>query len=131
MVLGVQATRGDGDRFRDLAGPPLIWLERRSNHLERQGGDREALARRVHEVRQERFGDHGVPVLADLLGLPARTWVNYEAGVVVPATTILGFIVITGASPLWLLTGNGAKYTEWRPEGRGPELNGRDRWGHG
>jgi hypothetical protein len=69
------------------------------------------LARRVHEVRLERFGDHGGPMLARALRLPFRTWMNYEAGVTIPAPVILGFIGATGASPEWLPSGHGGKYT--------------------
>lgn len=69
-----------------------------------------SLSRRLREIRQELFGEHGGPELARRLGLPARTWYNYETGVTVPAEVLLGFIDQTGASPLWLLTGEGAKY---------------------
>jgi hypothetical protein len=64
-----------------------------------------SLSRRLREVRQEIFGDHGGPELARRLGLPARTWYNYETGVTVPAEVLLGFIEQTGASPIWLLSG--------------------------
>jgi hypothetical protein len=68
------------------------------------------LSRRLREVRQELFGDHGGPELARRLGLPARTWYNYETGVTVPAEVLLGFIEQTGASPAWLLSGEGPPY---------------------
>jgi hypothetical protein len=48
--------------------------------------------------------------LARRLGLPARTWYNYETGVTVPAEVLLGFIEQTGANPAWLLNGDGTKY---------------------
>jgi phage repressor protein C with HTH and peptisase S24 domain len=69
-----------------------------------------SLSRRLKEVRQEIFGDHGGPELARRLGLPARTWYNYETGVTVPAEVLLGFIEQTAANPIWLLTGEGARY---------------------
>lgn len=69
-----------------------------------------SLSRRLREIRQELFGDHGGPELARRLGLPARTWYNYETGVTVPAEVLLGFIEQTGANPNWLLTGDGSKY---------------------
>ncbi len=69
-----------------------------------------SLSRRMREIRQEQFGDHGGPELARRLSLPARTWYNYETGVTVPAEVMLAFIDQTGANPLWLLTGEGAKY---------------------
>jgi hypothetical protein len=69
-----------------------------------------SLSRRLREVRQEQFGDHGGPELARRLNLPARTWYNYETGVTVPAEVMLSFIDQTGANPLWLLSGEGPKY---------------------
>ncbi len=69
-----------------------------------------ALSRRLREIRQELFGEHGGPELARRLSLPARTWYNYETGVTVPAEVLLSFIDQTGANPLWLLTGEGSKY---------------------
>ncbi len=69
-----------------------------------------ALSRRLREIRQELFGEHGGPELARRLGLPARTWYNYETGVTVPAEVLLGFIEQTGASPAWLFNGEGPMY---------------------
>jgi hypothetical protein len=65
------------------------------------------LAGRVREIRRHVFGEQGGPVLAEALGLPERTWSNYEAGVTIPALVILRFIEVCGASPHWLLTGEG------------------------
>jgi len=65
--------------------------------------DREVLASRIRQIRVERYGDHGVPALARALGLPARTWENYEHGVTIPAEVILRFIVLTGVEPGSLL----------------------------
>jgi hypothetical protein len=70
----------------------------------------DVLARRVREIRRELYGEDGRPRLADVLQLPVRTWENYEAGVAIPAPVILRFIEATGASPHWLLTGQGPKY---------------------
>lgn len=69
-----------------------------------------SLSRRLREIRQEQYGDHGGPELARRLSLPARTWYNYETGVTVPAEVMLAFIDQTGANPLWLLSGDGPKY---------------------
>lgn len=66
-----------------------------------------SISRRLREVRQELFGEHGGPELARRLSLPARTWYNYETGVTVPAEVLLAFIDQTGANPVWLLTGEG------------------------
>ena len=48
-----------------------------------------ALAGRVREVRRALYGDAGGPILAADLDLPVRTWLNYESGVVIPATVLL------------------------------------------
>jgi peptidase S24-like protein len=69
-----------------------------------------SLSRRLREIRQELFGDHGGPELARRLKLPARTWYNYETGVTVPAEVLLTFIDQTGANPVWLLSGEGSRY---------------------
>jgi Peptidase S24-like len=69
-----------------------------------------SLSRRLREIRQELFGEHGGPELARRLNLPARTWYNYETGVTVPAEVLLAFIEQTGANPTWLLNGEGTKY---------------------
>jgi hypothetical protein len=65
------------------------------------------LARRIREIRVEQFGECGGTLLAEILGLPERTWHNYESGVTIPALVILRFIEATGADPHWLLTGQG------------------------
>jgi len=69
-----------------------------------------SLSRRLREIRQDLFGDHGGPELARRLRLPARTWYNYETGVTVPAEVLLAFIDQTGANPVWLLSGEGSRY---------------------
>lgn len=71
-----------------------------------------SLSRRLREIRQELFGDHGGPELARRLELPARTWYNYETGVTVPAEVLLAFIEQTGANPSYLLSGEGQRYTQ-------------------
>lgn len=68
------------------------------------------ISHRLKEIRQEIFGEHGGPELARRLGLPARTWYNYETGVTVPAEVLLSFIDQTGINPMWLLSGVGPKY---------------------
>jgi len=68
------------------------------------------ISNRLRDVRQELFGEHGGPELARLLGLPARTWYNYETGVTVPAEVLLSFIDLTGTNPVWLHTGEGPRY---------------------
>jgi hypothetical protein len=77
------------------------------------------LAQRVKEIRLERYGEEGGPKVAHALDLPLRTWLNYEAGVTIPALVILQFIQLTGVSPQWLLGGQCEKYREMSPFGGG------------
>jgi hypothetical protein len=78
-----------------------------------------SLSRRLREIRQEIFGEHGGPELARRLGLTVREWYNYETGVTVPAEVLLGFIEQTNVNPAWLISGTGPKYL--RPGGEKPE----------
>jgi hypothetical protein len=81
------------------------------------------LAARLKEVRADRFGEDGAAALARALGVPSRTWYNYERGVTVPAEVLLRFIELTGAEPAWLLHGQGEKYRGAPSEGRnGPPI---------
>ncbi len=68
------------------------------------------LASRVRTVRIQLFGNLGGPLLAEQLGVPFRTWINYEEGCTIPADVILRFIEVTDAAPHWLLTGVGEPY---------------------
>jgi hypothetical protein len=81
-----------------------------------------SLSRRLKEIRQEIFGEHGGPELARRLKLPARTWYGYESGVTVPAEILLNFIEQTGANPSYLLTGEGPRYRSHREEQLASEL---------
>jgi hypothetical protein len=69
-----------------------------------------AVGHRLSEVRQEIFGPAGAPLLAITLGLPLRTWLNYEAGVTIPGEVLLRFIETSRIDAHWLLTGEGPKY---------------------
>jgi hypothetical protein len=69
-----------------------------------------AIAGRLRLIRSELFGEHGGPELADQLGIPFRTWFNYEAGVTIPGEVLLKFLVITDTEPLWLLRDEGPRY---------------------
>lgn len=71
---------------------------------------RDSLATRVRSVREELFGVHGGPMLAQALGVPFRAWRDYEDGEVMPAEVLLRFVAETKADPHWLLTGEGSKY---------------------
>lgn len=68
------------------------------------------MAERLSMLRAELFGDRGGPELARQLGLPVRTWYNYESGVTVPAEVILKIIELTNVEPMWLLHGKGPKF---------------------
>jgi hypothetical protein len=68
------------------------------------------LARRVRTIREEMYGANGGPLLAEEIGIPFRTWMNYEDGCTIPAHAILLFIELTDADPHWLLTGEGEPY---------------------
>lgn len=68
------------------------------------------LSQRVRTIREELFGENGGPLLAEEIGVPFRTWMNYEDGCTIPAHAILRFIEVTNADPHWLLTGEGRPY---------------------
>jgi hypothetical protein len=65
-----------------------------------------AFVERLIAVRRERFGND-IELLATALEIPEGTWLNYEAGVNMPAEVMLRFLVLTGTDPEWLLTGRG------------------------
>jgi hypothetical protein len=73
----------------------------------------DALILRIVEIRIELYGAgrSGVEAIAVSLSLPSRTWANYEAGVTMPATVMVHFLVITGVNPCWLLSGSGERYS--------------------
>jgi len=83
------------------------------------------LGERLRQVRMEFYGEQGAPELAHFLGLPHRTWLNYENGVTVPGEVLLGLLVLTDVEPRWLLRGEGQKYrsTPWDEACR-PDLEG-------
>jgi hypothetical protein len=70
------------------------------------------LSGRIREIGSESHGEHGGSVPADSLGIPARTWTNYEAGVAVPAEILLALIEITRVPPHRPPTGEGDKSSE-------------------
>jgi hypothetical protein len=75
------------------------------------------LAQRLREIRVELFGRDGLPLLAEALHLSTRTWRGYEAGANIPARVLIRFVEISGASPRWLLTGEGGRYLKRDPLG--------------
>jgi len=68
------------------------------------------LAERLATLRLELFGERGGPEMARRLGIPVRTWYNYEGGVTVPAEVVLKIMELTGVEPTWLLHGKGPKF---------------------
>mgnify|MGYP001048333568 CR=1 FL=1 len=68
------------------------------------------LAERLAILRLELFGERGGPEMARRLGIPVRTWYNYEGGVTVPAEVVLKIIELTAVEPTWLLRGKGPKF---------------------
>ena len=84
-----------------------------------------SLAERLRAIRAELFGERGGPELARRLGIPVRTWYNYEAGVTVPAEVVLRVIQLTSLEPAWLLTGKGPKFRLSASEGTPFRTRGR------
>jgi len=70
------------------------------------------MSTQIQLIRKETHGEDGIPRLAAALGIPARTWENFESGVNIPARILLEFISISGVHPRWLLTGEGEKYLD-------------------
>jgi Peptidase S24-like len=68
------------------------------------------LSERLRLLRTEFYGERGGPDLARTLGIPVRTWYNYENGVTVPAEIILRIVELTSVEPVWLLRGEGSKF---------------------
>jgi len=56
--------------------------------------------------------------MARRLGIPVRTWYNYEGGVTVPAEVILKIIELTSVEAGWLLHGEGPKFRHGRTDRR-------------
>lgn len=73
----------------------------------RSGFDRSAFCSRIIRLRCSLYGEHGSAALANKLGIPKRSWGNFEHGVTMPDSVLLRFITLTRANPEWLLTGVG------------------------
>jgi hypothetical protein len=68
------------------------------------------IAARLRAIRRDLHGEHGAQFMADDLGIPLQTWVNFEKGVVIPGRILLEVVVRAHVNPRWLLTGEGTKY---------------------
>ena len=78
--------------------------------LDRPRSTKLHLAARLRATREEVFGELGSVEVARRLGVPERTWTNYEDGVTIPGEVLLRYMTITGLEPGWLLIGSGPKY---------------------
>src|SRR5215203_5595936 len=88
--------------------------------------EKNSLAERLRTIRAEMFGDRGGPEMARRIGIPVRTWYNYEAGVTVPAEVVLRIIELTSLEPSWLLHGKGPKFRLSASEGAHRTSEARD-----
>lgn len=95
--------------------------ERDGKVIERRPCDSQALGARLRQVRIELLGEGGPGELARSMGVPVRTWINYEVGVTIPGPILLKFIERTRVEPAWLLTGRGARFRTG-PAETGPTL---------
>jgi hypothetical protein len=75
-------------------------------------GQRAELGQRLRAVREAIRVRDGAQLLAEHLQIPVRTWLNYEAGVMVPAEIVLRVIALADVNPQWLLTGEGEKFNQ-------------------
>jgi transcriptional regulator with XRE-family HTH domain len=75
------------------------------------------LAERLREIRVALYGERGGSEMARRLGVPIRTWYNYESGVTVPAEVLLKFLELTSVEPQWLLHGRGERFRTELPAG--------------
>jgi hypothetical protein len=89
------------DFLMDLPPPEADWTSIKND-----------LAKRVREVRQELYGEHGGPLLAKKLRIPYRELHEYESGGAMPGHAILRLIEHTGVNPHWLLTGDGSRFLD-------------------
>ena len=79
------------------------------------------LSTRLRDVRAELYGERGGSEMARRLGIPVRTWYNYESGVTVPAEVLLRFLELTSVEPAWLLHGRGPKFRHTRVDAASTE----------
>ncbi len=85
-----------------------------ADSMESRSQLKQELSVRLRQVRIARYGEFGESALAEALGVPARTWHNYEAGIGVPGEIVLAFLVLTDVEPRWLLGGEGETFRQMR-----------------
>jgi hypothetical protein len=73
---------------------------------------RKVLASRLEILRKNHFGEHGSAACAASVGIPYRSWWNYERGIAVPGEVILRVIELTNVEPMWLLHGTMPMYRQ-------------------
>ena len=73
-------------------------------------GIHEPLADRIAGGASRHLWGGDFPALVDSLDLPRPTWMNYESGVMMPASVLLRFIILTAVEPHWLWRARVPKY---------------------
>ena len=82
-----------------------------TDRIASQNANRDTLAGRLREIRLEIFGNDLI-VIAEAIGIPSRTWANYESGVAISGDVLLAFLDATRVDPRWLRTGMGPKFRQ-------------------
>jgi hypothetical protein len=106
-----------------LSGPHGKWFEMTPHFhptrttseepiMRESNGQYATLSDRIRAIRIDRFGDDGASVLASLMGITEGKLTRMEINGPIPGHLILAFIVVTDASPGWLLTGAGEWYSQ-------------------
>ena len=95
LVLRAVANGADSGRPDHLPG--ACFMPRKKDHP--------LFTTRLVQARVESYGEGGIPRLAQDLGIPARTWENYEVGVSIPGSILLEFLCLTRVDPRWLAWG--------------------------
>jgi Bacteriophage CI repressor helix-turn-helix domain len=110
--FGLTACTGVAAAFPKPGYGTFTWKGPMDGHQEPLSWSRikSALAGRLRAIRMEIYGEQGGPELARQLGVPLRTWANYESGVTIPGEVLLRFLEVTDTEALWLLRGDGRKY---------------------
>lgn len=68
------------------------------------------IARRLAALRLELFGENGHADIAKCIGVPVRSWKNFENGVTAPSDVMLKVLVLFNVEPNWLLNGKGPTF---------------------